>query len=251
MCRQRASTPIRRCSVGAPSCRRRRAAGRRSPRPRSRRATLTTALEADLLEELGRPQRAEAALADRVDRAVARQLVQPRGQLGLRQIDRARHVAVGVLLRLAHVEHERASARARSSASTSTSSTRPCADVSIAQGRSARPRLVASMAVMFSGRAGTPSVRLATKAAAVQPGQRVVQALEADGRARPAAHPLAAGPLEVAGEDGHPVRQAQQAGQALVLLAPRRRRRSRAGRRRRPAASRRSAPSTARGCAAG
>ncbi len=51
----------------------------------------------------------------------------------------------------------------------------------------------------------------------IHPRQRVEEALEADRRARPPAHPLAARPLEVAGEDRHPVRQAQQAIQAAVL----------------------------------
>src|SRR5262245_58571118 len=62
------------------------------------------ALETLLPQELRRPQGAEPALADQVDRAAARHLSQPGGQVSLWQIDSPRHVAMGVLLRLAHVE---------------------------------------------------------------------------------------------------------------------------------------------------
>src|SRR5262249_25735759 len=61
-------------------------------------------LEPLLSQELRRPQGAEPALADQVDRAAARHLSQPGGQVSLWQVDGPWHVAMGVLLRLAHVE---------------------------------------------------------------------------------------------------------------------------------------------------
>ena len=154
-----------------------------------------------------------------------------------------------VLFRLAHVQQQRVAAGALFQRRDSTSGISGVA-VSMAHGISAAPRLVASIAVMFSGRAGTPLGQRVDERGAVQARQGVVEPLEADGGAGPAAHPFAARPLEVAGEDRHPVGQPQQPGQALVL-----RRRVAAAEVGPPhvadqQANRRSGPSTAPGCAA-
>ena len=62
-----------------------------------------------------------------------------------------------------------------------------------------------------------PLVRLGDERLAVHVQQRAVQPLEADRRARPPAHALAARSLEVAGKHRDPVGQAQQLRQALEL----------------------------------
>src|SRR5215211_2217319 len=65
-------------------------------------------LEPHLHEELGGTQRAVAALANQQDGAISRQLVEAIGEVGLREIDSAWHVALRVLDRLAHIEQDRA-----------------------------------------------------------------------------------------------------------------------------------------------
>src|SRR5262249_17749382 len=60
-----------------------------------------------LAEKLGCPQRTEAALANHEYWTIAGDLIKPRGQISLGQIDSARDVPVGKLFRLAHINDNR------------------------------------------------------------------------------------------------------------------------------------------------
>jgi hypothetical protein len=55
------------------------------------------------------------------------------------------------------------------------------------------------------------------KGITLETNERIEETLEADGGARPAAHALAARTFEMPWENGHPIRQAQQPADTLVL----------------------------------
>src|SRR5262245_18601860 len=60
--------------------------------------------DATLAEKLRCPERTEAALANHEYRTIARNLMEPGGEIGLRQIDGARNMPADKLFRLADIE---------------------------------------------------------------------------------------------------------------------------------------------------